>query len=555
MFKKSTIQGLIFISVSFSQCVIANDFVARASNEAASDHGNKAIVTAQSSAVEVSEAQDFISAENQLTDYVMKKFGREGWDSSKQRIFAIHAEQWNTDDPSFDPEFASKRALYATMSSMGARAKIAEFMRTEMSAKDLLSSPPSDVFAELKRDYEEAERNFERQKRKVAKLLEQYNEHEARQVAGAGWSERGKSLLDGMIKKLDETYDVSQLDDKIHQKFIHTKAEYEAATSNLILIEKKAANLKNSVSSSMSSSVNTIASGAIIGATVIATTESWDKENEEYQVASLVVWSPKLKASAEAMMTGQVEQLKPKVGRTLSAWLQKQNFGTLIGPRQLIDEHGNRWFIGAYAEEYSGSSARKRAAKGRAEIYAKKEAAMAIFADLETRKNAMVAVQTRSIDLHSGRTEIAKSFGEMTSQSMEKINLSGGSTIMRREVTHPLTGTKMYSVIFAVSANAAKDAMKMEKGNYAAAIEIGKYQNKRSGEKEGLEKALNDAGSNLSYFNNAKTEAFNEANSSVTSQKENVGDIQKQEAKLKIQKPKIGSGTVINVEDIDEDDF
>jgi len=552
MLNKSILSGLIALSLSIS--VNANDFVAKKNSLPVSDEGNQAIIAAQTSPVKVI-TEEFISAENQLSDYVLEKFGREGWDPKKKRIMAIHAEQWNTDDPSYDPEFTTKRALYATMSSMGARAKIAEFMRTEMSATDMLESPTSDVFAQLKEEYENAQRDFELQKRKVAKLLSRFNEQDAREVEGAGWSERGKALLDSMIKKLDETYDVSQLDDKNQKRFEKTKVDYAEATAKLTEIEQKATTMKKSIANTMASSVETIAHGSIIGATVIATTESWDQENEEYQVASLVVWSPKLKASAEAMLTGQVENLKPKAGRTLSAWLKKQNFGSLIGPRQLIDETGSRWFIGVYAEEYTGSSARKRSAKGRAEIYAKKEAAMAIFADLETRKNAMTIVETRNVDLKTSTTDIAKSFGESTSQSIDKMNISGGSTIMRREVTHPLTGTKMYAVVFAVSANSAQDAIQMEKTNYAAAMDIEKYQSKRRGEKEGLENALNESKNNEKEYNKGKSEAYSSVN--VLSVKQSLADKKRKnkKANLPVQKTKTGSGTIINAEEVDDDDF
>ena len=554
MLNKSILSGLVALSLSIIGSVNANDFVAKKSNSQVNDKGNQAILEAQNTPVEI-VTEEFISAENQLSDYVLEKFGREGWDPKKQRIIAIHAEQWNTDDPGFDPEFASKRALYAAMSSMGARAKIAEFMRTQMSSKDMLESPPSDVFAQLKEDYENAQRDFELQKRKVVKLLERFNEQDAREVEGAGWSERGKALLDAMIKKLDDTYDVSKLDAKNQERFEKTKIDYAEATAKLAEIEKKASSMKDSVANTMTSSVETLAHGSVIGATVIATTESWDKENEEYQVASVVVWSPKLKASAEAMLTGQVESLKPKAGRTLSAWLKKQDLGSLIGPRQLIDETGSRWFIGVYAEEYTGSSARKRSAKGRAEIYAKKEAAMAIFADLETRKSAMTAVQTRNVDLNTSTTDIAKSFGESTSQSIEKMNISGGSTIMRREVTHPLTGTKMYAVVFAVSANAAKDAIKMEKNNYAAAMNIEKYQSKRRGEKSGLDKALSESKDNSKEYNEGKSGAYSDVYS--VSDKQNVANkkSQKQVLKTGVQKTKTGSGTMINAEAIDDDDF
>lgn len=523
MLKKTTLTVLLSLSIGlnlFSSQGYAQDFQINTDD----DKGTEAILIAQEQAEPVMGSR-FVSAEEQAMDFVIDKFGREGWDPEKQRMIIVHSEGWNTEDPAFDTDFASKRALYSTISSMGARAKIIEFMRTQMSAKDLLKAPPNDVYAELSAQHDEAIAEFEKQKRRVSKLLEQYNEQEAQSLAGASWSDKGKSLLDAMIKKLDQEYDLNKLDQKYQTRFQETKQEYAQAITKLEEIESKADSLKGSIASTASSSVKTIASGALVGANVIATSESYNPDEEIYEVASVVVWSPKLKASALALLSGKVERLKPKPGRTLESWLQKQDIGSLIGPRQLIDENGQRWFIGVYAQDYRGTASKKRQARGLSEMYAKKEAALAIFADIETIKQADIAANTVIEGTNSERVDIATSFGEETSQSLNNITLSGGSFIRRQQTIHPITKNPIYVSVFAVSAKSAADAIQMEKANYAAAFEIKSHQANRLTEK-----------------NNWSTETI--------ATEEQVGKNKKQAKKS----PSVGT-TILNADDIDDDTF
>lgn len=533
--------------LSFSFSAISSDFQL----QAGTDQGLATVIKAQEMPA-MEPTIDYQSAEDQLNTHVNEKYGSEGWDPNKQRMIAIHAEQWDTDAPEFDPHFASKRSLYMSMAVMGARAKIAEFMRTEMSAKDMLESPPNDVFAELQKEIQHTTMQLKKNKKAVEKLAARYHDDEAKALNGADWSDRSKALMDAIIGKLDEDYDAGKLDEKAQKRFERTKNEYAEALEKMEALEQQAEQAKGSIANSMTSTVETLARGAVVGSTVIATAESWDEENEAYQVAAVVVWSPKLKESAEAMLTGKIEKIKPKPGRTVSSWLKKQDFSTLIGPRQIIDENGTRWFTGAYAEMYQGSSSTKRAAKARAELFAKKEAAMAIFANLETQKQAVTSAQTINLDINTSRTNIASSFAEKTSQAINNINISGGSVISRKEVKHGVTGVPMYVVVYAVSANSAVDALKVEQANYASAINIQKHKTELRGQKAGMEQALEAATDSKVGFN----EAAQRGKSAVQSNA-NAVDPTKSNVKTPV-KPansQLKSKSVINVQDIDDEDF
>ena len=213
----------------------------------------------------------------------------------------------------------------------------------------------------------------------------------------------------------------------------------------------------------MESSIATLAKAPILGTMVVAQAESWDEQEEEYQVASLVVWSPKLEKAAKAIMTGQPAELTPKKGKTVQQWLQTQELSTLVGSRSFIDASGDRWFVGAYGMPYEGASSTKRKNKNIAELMAKKEAVIAMFADVETQKQAQIALETRSAGDLSGKdkTQVATSFAEMTRQSIENKSISGLSKLFGKSTTHPLTGQKMYVVAYGISSGASQFAAQL----------------------------------------------------------------------------------------------
>ena len=556
MYKKTLITSMLASIIFGSAPVQAEDFVTNTIKATPSlkttDEGVQAIIDTQSLHAPVPEKEAYVPASDLIAEILLATdYKREGWHKEKGIILATADVSWQTEDPAFDPDFISKRALFSTRALMSARIQIAEYMRSNMTAKDLLKSPPNSAMEQLSREHSAAERQFNAQKKQVAKLLARHDKQEAKAVNGATWDQQGKALLNSIIKKLDESYDVSQIEENNKEKFEQTKRSYQEAVDKLTAIENQVEDFRGADGDGMCSNVALSTSGALLGTTQLATAEAWDPVNKRYEISSLVIWSPKLRKSAEALLAGQVEKLKGKKGKTLESWLDKQNLSTLLGTRQLVDEKGDRWFIGVSAVDFEGSSARLSAARRNAGLFAAKEAIMSAYANMNSNKAADACAQDRVESIGYSRTDFASSSAEETSQFVENLQISGGSPVLKKAVIHPLTNSKMYVVVYAISADAAAAGMAAEKNNIASAINVEKYQNKRRGEKAGLDQAIAEARDSKAEYNQGKKSAYKEVSEKATS---NQKLITKQE-RIKINKSKTGAGTIVNTEEIDDDDF
>ncbi len=537
---KNTIKPLaLAISLVVSPFTFAEDFIPQ---EAAPALEAMAEITEAPFKQEAPVEEAFVSAEQQVLEFMATKGWDEGWDPKKKRIFVVHSESFNTEDPSYDDSFVTKRSQYALLTSMGAKAKIVEMMRTQMSAMDQLSAPGTDVHAALNKKYDDLEKKIAVQQTKLLKLLEDVNSAEAEKLKGVTWQDRRDAYFDAIIKKLDETYSAGNIQDKKIAKYEKVKARYEEAQSAMSEIEQKAQAIKGSVSLEATSVVETLAKAPILGASILLQAESWDEEEEEYQVSSLMVWSPKLEKAAKSIITGKEFPLKPKKGMTVQNWLKTQEAATLVGPRQYVDKDGHRWFIGAYAMPIEGSVSLKRKNKGIADIFAKKETAMALYADIETQKKAAIAMQTRSGDFKGkDHTEVATSFAETTRQSIENRPVNGLSKLFTKTVIHPISQQKIYVVAYGISGNSAREALKMERSAFESAASSNRVIQQSIADKNELDKELENSnaqvkGNKVSLEDNSSKRTNQKSTSSSTTSK-------------------LSSNSLLNAPSIDEDDF
>ena len=60
-----------------------------------------------------------------------------------------------------------------------------------------------------------------------------------------------------------------------------------------------------------------------MGTSILAQSESWNADEERYEVAVLTVWSPKLEKGAKGILTGEEQALKPKKALPVQKWLSK----------------------------------------------------------------------------------------------------------------------------------------------------------------------------------------------------------------------------------------
>ena len=528
------------IALAFSPAIFAEDFIPQQSAPALEAMTE---VTERPFKQEALIEDEYVSAEDQIQSYMETKGWTEGWDDKKKRTFVVHSETFNTEDPSYDTSFIEKRSQYAMITSMKAKAEIVEFMRTEMSAVDQITAPGTDANAELNEKYDAAISKIEKQQKTLIKLLAEVDAAEADKLRGVTWQELYKRYYEGLIKKLDETYTSGDIEAKKIAKYEKAKKKYDEASTSINKLEAEAEVIKGTVSLESESVVETLSKAPLMGASILLQAESWNEEEDEYEVATLMVWSPKLEKAAKAIVTGEVYPLKPKNGLSVQSWLKKQELATLVGPRQYIDKDGERWFLGAYAMPVEGSSSLKRKNKGLAKILAKKEAVMALYADIETHTQAKIVMQTRSADQLKGKddTKIATSLAETTTQSIENRQVSGLSKLLSKTVIHPISQQKIYVIVYGISGSSASEALKMERSAFQSAASSNRSIQQSIADKKQLDKELIKSNavvqsSNLSLAEEKKTKA-NVANQQVTIKSTST------------------TNSLLNAPSIDEDDF
>jgi hypothetical protein len=532
------------LSISFiiSGQLFAEDFVPNTASEiSASTPGLDAQQTATQTPFKQKEVVEYVSAEQQIFDYMDQKNWQQGWDSNKKRLFVVNMQQFDSEDPSYDDSFITKRSQYATIATIGAKVEMVEYMRTTMSAVDMLTAPGTDVHAELNEKYMRAEKKLNTQKRELVKLIAELDEVEADKLAGITIEDRAEATWDAVIKRIDSDYDAGIIEESKRKKYEKVKQRYEDASTELATLEQEASKLKGEIKLTSSSLVETLAQAPILGASVLVQAESWNSDSEVYEVATLMVWSPKLEKAAKSIITGEVFPFKPKNGLSVHEWLKKQEVSTMVGPRQFIDKSGERWFIGAYGMSVDGSSSFVRKNRGIADAMAKKEAAVALYADIETQKQAVIAMQTRSSELGGkDHTEVATSFSEKTRQSVNNRHINGLSKLFSRTVVHPITKHKIYVVAYGVSAKNASEALAIEYSTFNAGATTNRINNIKSAQKERLDNTLQIS----------ETEVIVKPHVSLKST-----IIPQVKVEPSIKKMATTSSTLLNTPDFNDDDF
>lgn len=435
---------------------------------AVSDGGVTAVQEAQDTNVE--SPAEFKSAEDILREVMAEKGWEEGWNEEKGRIIVVQSESFVDKDPAKSSNFFLRREMAAKRAALNAKAAIIEMINSQMSGEDQLDIPGKDVGKELSKERDAVFAAVEEKKAALLALLEKTNKAEADMLAGTTFGMRCDDMLSALIKKLDSEYDAGKHDAAMKKRYEELKAEVQKVTNEYNELAKHAESLKQ-VDATQSSKVSQIAKMPIYGTTAILQAESWDKSSGEYMVSTVFTWSKALERAVRAIVTG--EDFKTKPGKMpVNQWLAKQDLATMIGPRQYIDDKGNRWFLGVTCRSVQGlTSVKKTKAKGLTEMFAKQMAVFSIYSDVESFKEAAAMMETR------GDEDItAEDFAQKVSAKFEKKTVRGLQKLTSKELKHPVTGDKIYVAVFGINAGSAKAALEVEKINYATKVMDNRHQ-------------------------------------------------------------------------------
>jgi len=461
-----------------------------------SDGGTEAVAEAQSSAP-VEMGPKFKSATKILKEEMDKKKWRARWDEKKGRFMVVEHAEFNCSDPAHDEAFFTLRELAAKRAIMKAKAKIAEFVNSEISASDMLDIPGTDVNRALGGEADSIKAEIEKQKNELAALVEQSDAAQAAALRDATQQDRVNDLIAATTKKLDADYDKDASKNDAKAQLADIKVKIADAQKNYDDLLKKAEETKKSVLSRQESSISVQAKLPLFGATVLLQAESFNEGTEEYQVAILVCWSKALEESARAIVTGGESKAKP-AELSVHDWLDSKDLASMIGPRQYIDDEGNRWFLGITARPYDENlNARtKDAYRTEADLYARQMALFSVFADVESSKAAQQALEVHG-DANDkyGKDEnvIAKSLSEKISQNIQNRKVRGMESLAEEEVTHPITGQDIVVCVYGINAANAQAALEIERRNIATLIEANRYQTVEKGRAAANEAAIKES--------------------------------------------------------------
>ena len=483
------------------------------------------------------------SATETLQEFTDSKNWGTGWDEQKKRFFLISSAAMNLEEPSSDPDFYAKREMLAKRAVLRAKSDIILYINTQMSASDRLTIPGTDINSQFGAANDAAEAKLRSQKLQLARLLREHDEAQADALEGATARDRVYALIDSAILKLDKQYSVDEIEKKKADRFARTKTKYLEAVKELDKIESAIEKSKGQVQSTQTSTIERLSSMPLIGATVLESTESWNPNDEKYEIAMLVCWSAKLELAARAALTGEAVVTGSSATdetMTVQQWLRSRELGQMVGPRQFVDSSGQRWFIGVTARPVSKNTSTDERNREKAKEFASQMSAFSLFADVDTQTRAkqMMSVVSTS-NLNRSETQVIESLEQEMSQSFKNMKIQGLGMLANRIVTHPLTDQEIHVAAYGISPSSAKSAMKIERQASLAAIQVHKNQAFRRERSNALSTAVNAAKNDAASMQAGRNQGRAEAGTSKAPNKK-TGEARTAPAKTKAGSTKVG---------------
>lgn len=480
------------------------------------DGGNSAVAEFQDGKVEAPRGL----SRSEKAGSVLRRIAREkgfkvgGWDDKKNRIMVIKSPGDAID--AYDPDFLQKREALAIEASLLAKASIIESFTTTASAENILSVPGNPIAKQLEAEQKQikameaqSQKHYQEAQREASLLLSAYDQAQADELSGVTFGDRLNALLEAAIKKLDDTFDSQQIADDKKQRLSDVKLRLEKARETedkkkklLEEVKKKIAELQGQEKKRTHSTIETISSMPLFGATTLMQVESYDDLRGQYVIASLVIWSPKLEQEARGLLlgTGKGKPRKNKI--SLDDWLDKQNLSSMVGARRYLANDGSTNFMGISAVEYDPDDAGSYSMlEEEAILWAKQAAILSLKSSVESVKTAERL--KRDISGADGKVEskILKDFSTNIQESVKNLTIRGLETLRIEETVHQPTGKNIIVAVANVNSALAVKASGIMKDLYATLKEVNADQSFIQGEEAGMKAEANKTLNNKAIFN------------------------------------------------------
>ena len=382
--------------------------------------------------------------------------------------------------------------MKAFEANITAKGDIISYIRTTMSAEDLITIPSSGLSTEFDEKKYNLELKLQSKIRKYKKAAISYDKtlsNNFNYIDGISISAVMAGPLSQFISKLNIKIDASGT--KRAEDLKKAEAELLALESEISSLKQLAKKLQGQISQENTSSIKTLSSMTLVGAYQVAHFESF--VDGQYEIAVIKMWSPEQEQRSLALLKGVPIKLEPG-NMSVKDYIQTTNWASAIGGRKFIDDKGEFFLFGIGATPIKGkSSAQMRTAKGRAELFAQKELALALKGDVTLSREAKDKLQEISKADGTSENQVASSFAETISQKLENLQIQGASKRFSNIVTHPITNQKMYVAVYSLSVSSTLNARAMEASQYSATVNMINENHRSKGVKAGLDKATDDA--------------------------------------------------------------
>ena len=443
------------------------------------------------------ESEKFVPATDAVRSMLKKQLKlKEGYDRKKKSIIAIGKAYKKISDPAAEKAFMNIRVMKALEAQLSAKAAIIRSINNDVEGVDRLACQISEGEDDVMKVLAEKKAAFEAKKDQLAKALAVLDEKEADALAGVTLSDRFGAILDGIAKKLDNTYSKEQVEADKKAAYEDVKGQVAALQEEYKALEKDADSIPKYPSTEVKNDVVMTSKMPLLGAYVLLQAESWDKNEGLYEIAMAVVWSPKLEANALKLIQGDLTPSANKGQFSVDDWVEQQYLPCMVGSRRITDDEGHMIFIGIAAEDISGSVATRRAKEAHADADAIQAVARAMFSDVQAYTEASRTYKEYNDDLATSMQRFVEN-----TVSKHNVNLKGCSRLTSIECEHPITGRKTYVSVFYIDPALNKASVELMKNAYANAGLAVKATQYARGVHAGQQAALENVRKSKAEFN------------------------------------------------------
>ncbi len=451
------------------------------------DQGEQVALAAQEAPVAI-EAKPAQTAEEAVTADLKSRNLRVGYNDKKDVIVGLGVAYFDCKNPAEDPDFIAKRNLKAIEAYLIARAAVGRGIAQTFSASARSEVVPVDDPSPLAKAMQEKKREVEAKKAELARKLAELDAAEADALRGCSMMDRMDAFLDGVIKKLDASYDPAVVSQEKMDRFNAIKAEVETLKAEYKELGEavEAAFPKARAISNVDSEV--LASMRFFGCVVQAQSEAWNPEDKTYEVAMAVVWSRKLHKMALATLGGKPGQGKPGT-RTFEQWIDAQNFASMVGSRSFTDSEGRKFFIGIGAAKVPEKAVDRRSQRALAQENARIAAMFALLGEGESQRQAKRAMT----EMTDGSTYATEKLAEAIVLNIKAQRVEGMDERDVFTLDNPISGQKMFVAIMTVNPALAAVSDDMQSVTAAGAVQNERENQIRTGKAIGREAAIDAA--------------------------------------------------------------